>query len=219
MDFKLLNNYLSTESWPFWKQKFEIYLQPSEKDKSEEKVKIATLLACIGDDAIHVNNTIDSDKKSRLEVFLKQFYQHFVPQKVTAMETFKLNTMMIQRDDQTIEQICYRIKKQTQLCYFMCKNEQCKSSYKERKIRDRLVAGIKDKEAQLRMIREKDLDINKTIEYCKSMEVSKENIKMLNPDEKQKQQIYTRSLNVDVLLNIGPIIEGFLAKTSQVQIW
>ncbi|KAK9701412.1 hypothetical protein QE152_g30619 [Popillia japonica] len=51
-------------------------------------------------------------------------------------------------------------------------------------IRDRLILGISDSVIQQRLLRETDMTINKIIEYCKSIEITKQH-KLLEPTETQ----------------------------------
>lgn len=182
MDFKPPGHFSMTDNWSLWRQKFDIYLTATDKKKASDETKIATLLACMGDEGIYLYNTFEPDKKSSLDELLKEFDTHFLPKRVTAMESFKFHNM-VQDLDQNIDQYLTELKKQAQLCQFICENPNCKQSFENRMIRDRLIIGIKDKESQLRLLREKDLTVNKVIEYCKSIELSKENMKYLKPDE------------------------------------
>lgn len=184
MDFKPPTQFSASNvaDWPLWKQKFEIYMIATEKSKCSEQVKIATLLACIGDEGIHLYNTLGDDKKSTLEKLLQEFDIHYVPKKVVAMETFTFNNM-VQEEGKNIDQYLTDLRKQAQLCDFVCKNDACKRAYDERMIRDRMIIGLSDKESQLRLLREKDLTVDKIVEYCKSIELSKQHLKVLNPEE------------------------------------
>lgn len=196
MEFKPPNNFsFSTAAeWPNWKQKFDIFLLASEKYKSEEKVKIATFLACIGDDGINLYNTIIKDKKDTLEKLIQEFDLHLLPKKVVTIETFTFNQMK-QEETMSIEEYLTELKKQAMHCDFLC---VCNKSYEDRMIRDRLILGMKDKECQMRLLREKDLTVDKIIEYCKTVEISKQHVQVLNPDhnlhavKRQVQKIHCK---------------------------
>ncbi|KAJ8926562.1 hypothetical protein NQ314_021055 [Rhamnusium bicolor] len=102
---------------------------------------------------------------------------HIIP-----METFKFNNL-IQSEDQSIEQYLTELRKQAKLCDFVCKAENCNTSYEERMIRDRLIVGIQAKEIQARLIREDGFNVNKIVDYCKAITLSKEHLKTLNPEQ------------------------------------
>lgn len=184
MDFKPpppLTDY-DIKNWTLWKQKFNIYLKASDKEKCKDDMKIAILLNCIGDDGLDVYNTFENEQKSTLEKLLEAFDNYFLPKKIIPMETFKFNNL-VQTEFQTIEQYLTELKKQAKLCDFVCKNPECKTPYDDRMIRDRLIVGIHDKQVQARLIRESDIDVSKIVEYYKSVKLSKEHLKTLSPEE------------------------------------
>ena len=59
-------------------------------------------------------------------------------------------------------------------------------------IRDRLIVGLRCKQSQLRLLREPDLDVKKIVDYCKSVELSKEHIKVLKPLEEEEVNAITK---------------------------
>lgn len=170
------------DNWGLWKQKFKIYLTASGKQSATEEVKIANLLSCIGDEGIDIYNTFTEDEKSTIEKLTKAFDDHFLPKKVVLMESFKFHTL-IQGDYQNIDQYLTELKKQAKLCEFACSKDTCKEPFEERMVRDRLIIGINCKESQLRLLREPDLTIKKIVDYCKSVELSKQHVKVVNHEE------------------------------------
>lgn len=55
-------------------------------------------------------------------------------------------------------------------------------------IRDRLVFGIQDKGAKARLLREKDLSMDKALDMCKSSEIANKQLKTIQKDEKQNNE-------------------------------
>ncbi|XP_050512940.1 uncharacterized protein LOC126888627 [Diabrotica virgifera virgifera] len=99
------------------------------------------------------------------------------------METFKFHNL-VQGNEQTIDQYLTDLKKQARLCEFKCTNTTCGETYEDMMIRDQLIIGLKCKESQLRLLREQTLTTEKILEYCsKSIELSKEHIKVLTKEE------------------------------------
>lgn len=174
------------KNWQLWKQKFDIYLKASGKKNEIEEVKIAILLNCIGDEGLEVYNTFEDDKKSTLQKLLDSYDAYFLPKKVIPMETFKFNNL-VQGKDQSIEQYVTELKKQAKSCEFVFTKPECITSYEERMIRDRLIVGVYDKQIQARLLRETELDLKKIVEYCKSVNLSKEHLKTLNFEFKEEQ--------------------------------
>ncbi|KAJ8971098.1 hypothetical protein NQ314_000880 [Rhamnusium bicolor] len=168
--------------WPKWKQKFNIFLKASGKHSSEEDVKIALLLHIIGDTGLDIYNTFPETKVATLTEVLNCFDAYFLPKTNVTMETFKFNNIS-QKEDQNIDSFITELKKQAANCAFICENDNCKRSYMERMIKDRVILGLNDKQVQQRLIRETNMTLEKTQEYCKSIELSKQHIKLLAPEE------------------------------------
>ena len=51
-------------------------------------------------------------------------------------------------------------------------------------IRDRLVIGIQDKSTKARLLREKDLFLDKALDMCKSSEITNKQLKSIQSDDK-----------------------------------
>lgn len=169
-------------NWEHWKQKFEIYLKASKSISEDEDIKIAILLNALGDEGLVVYNTFEEDQKGTYDLVIKAFDDHVLPKKNITMETFKFNNLQ-QKEDQPIESFLLELKTQAQYCEFKCENEKCHKSYIERMLRDKLIIGLCDKQVQQRFIREPGMTVKKIIDFCKSVELSKQHIKILNPEE------------------------------------
>ncbi|XP_072400425.1 uncharacterized protein [Diabrotica undecimpunctata] len=96
------------------------------------------------------------------------------------METFKFHNL-VQGNEQSIDQ--YLTDLSERLCEFKCTKATCGESYEDRMIRDQLIIGLKCNESQLRLLRKQALTTEKILEYCKSIELSKEHIKFLTKEE------------------------------------
>ena len=55
-------------------------------------------------------------------------------------------------------------------------------------IRDRLVICIQDNDAKARLLREKDLSLNKAFDVCKSTEITNKQLKSLQHKSKQSNE-------------------------------
>ncbi|XP_072390741.1 uncharacterized protein [Diabrotica undecimpunctata] len=168
--------------WLLWKQKFRIYLTASEKSASTEEVKIANLLNFIGDEGVDIYNTFTEDQQATLDKLIGAFDDYFLPKKIAPMETLKFHHL-VQGNEQSIDQYLTDLKEQARLCEFKCTKATCGESYEDRMIRDQLIIGLTCNESQLRLLREQALTTEKILEYCKSIELSKEHIKVLTKEK------------------------------------
>lgn len=73
------------------------------------------------------------------------------------------------------------LKKLASACEFNLETENL--------IRDRLVVGIRDKTVQERLLREPDLELNKALDFCRSTEVSKEQMEKIKGASRCHQKI------------------------------
>ena len=55
-------------------------------------------------------------------------------------------------------------------------------------IRDRLVIGIQDKNTKARLLREKDLSLDKALDMFKSSKITIKQLKLIQKDEKQNNE-------------------------------
>ena len=55
-------------------------------------------------------------------------------------------------------------------------------------IRDRLVIDIQDKSTKARLLREKDLSLDKALDMCKSSEITNKQLKSIQNDDKQSNE-------------------------------
>ncbi|XP_050515084.1 uncharacterized protein LOC126890270 [Diabrotica virgifera virgifera] len=181
-------NVQEPHGWLKWKQRFEIFMLASEKNTAAEKIKIALLVNIIGESCLDVYNTFPNCKTSKLEDVLSCFDDHFLPKTNTTMETFKFNSIH-QKEGQTIDSFLTELKKQASNCAFICENDQCKASYADRMIRDKLVLGIHDRQVQRHLLREPAMSLEKMQEYCRSIEVTMQHVELLNKTEEEPQEV------------------------------
>ncbi|XP_030759442.1 uncharacterized protein LOC115884873 [Sitophilus oryzae] len=80
------------------------------------------------------------------------------------METFNFNNIC-QKENQSIDSFITELKRQAANCEFICSN------------------GLSNKQIQQRLIRENEMSLTKIQEYCKSIELSQQHIKLLSPNE------------------------------------
>lgn len=166
---------LSSEGFTKWKQRFEIYRIASGAGVMSEEVQIAILLHCIGESCIDVYNTFSFDNeedKKKYDVVLKKFEDYFVPVKNESVNSHVFFTRN-QHQNETFDVYLTELRRLSADCNF--------GELKDRLIRDRIVAGIIDKRLRDRLLRESDLDLNKTIKICKAMELAEQQIKQFEP--------------------------------------
>ncbi|XP_071056501.1 uncharacterized protein [Onthophagus taurus] len=139
------------ENWKIFKQKFEIYLKATEKDKKADDIKVAMLLNALGDDGLHLYNTFSLGEEK------KKIYK-------TVIES-------CQEEGDIFERYLTDLRKLAKDCDFGTQEESL--------VRDRIILGIKERALQERMLRESAMDLEKAAELCRAHEASKRQVKVL----------------------------------------
>src|SRR5436190_9036786 len=96
MDFKpprgLVIDENVSKNCTLFKQKFDNFLLASGNEAKEDKIKIAMLLNCIGDEAIEIYNTFKAEEKDTLKKVIELFDDYFTPRKNVVYNRYKFFT-------------------------------------------------------------------------------------------------------------------------------
>ena len=175
-----------SDNWRRWKQRFELYLTASGLDKKDSKVQRCTLLHVIGEEALEVFNTFQFGEEERddLTSLLKKFSEHFEPQTNITYERHVFNTR-VQMAGETIDQFVTDLRMKAKTCAF--------ESLRDSLIKDRIVVGILEDGTRARLLRERDLTLEKAVDICRAAETSKMQVNKLTAGaEKHIQQVSTK---------------------------
>lgn len=159
-----------SENWRKYRQRFELYLQASEKNAKPDSLKIALLLNQMGDQAVDIYNTFsyaEGENKAHFDTILKKFEEYCHPRKNIVFERFKFFSRS-QEEGEPVDKYVTDLKRLANPCEF--------ESQADSLIRDRLVLGIKDKQLQERLLREPDLELHKALNICRANETSKQQV-------------------------------------------
>ncbi|UYV81732.1 hypothetical protein LAZ67_20002148, partial [Cordylochernes scorpioides] len=164
------------ENWRRFKQRLMLYLEATEKATKPDKLKVAILLNFIGEEALEVFNTfhLKEDEAENFDLVINKFDDFCEPKKNVIFERFKFFSAT-QKDGESIDSFITELKGLSTSCEF--------ESQKDSLIRDRIVYGIQDKALQERLLREPNLTILKAIEMCKTDEISKQQIKIMQNNQ------------------------------------
>ncbi|UYV83505.1 K02A2.6-like, partial [Cordylochernes scorpioides] len=153
-----------------------LYLEATEKATKPHKLKVAILLNFIGEEALEVFNTfhLKEDEAENFDLVINKFDDFCEPKKNVIFERFKFFSAT-QKDGESIDSFITELKGLSTSCEF--------ESQKDSLIRDRIVYGIQDKALQERLLREPNLTLLKAIEMCKTDEISKQQIKIMQNNQ------------------------------------
>ncbi|XP_045764874.1 uncharacterized protein LOC123867071 [Maniola jurtina] len=149
------------ENWRLFRQKFEIYLIASDNEGKSPRVKTALLLNAIGERCIKIYNTFVFEKAEHgndINKVTQKFEDHFNPEKNETYERYRFFTRM-QKDGESYEDFVVVLRDLSSTCNFGVLTESL--------IKDRLVCGITDTTVKDRLLRTKDLTLDKAINICR----------------------------------------------------
>ena len=139
----------------------------TEYDEKPDTVKSSLLLHCIGERAREVYSTFNFSTTAdsiKLEKIMEQFQAYFNPRKNITYSQFKFFTYR-QEIGQSFDDYMTELRKLSSNCEL--------EDLRESLLRDMLIIGFNDKKLQERLLRESNLDLNKTVEICRILEVTR----------------------------------------------
>ena len=185
----------AAENWRKFKQRFQFYRTASGADKRDASLQVPLLLHIMGEEAIDIYNSFtwaEGKSKDKIDDVLEAFEAHFTPQKNVVLDRFHFNRAT-QRDDEEFDRFITRIKNLASTCEFGGLHDQM--------LRDRIVVGIRNSGVQERLLREKDLNLAKAVDICRTAEATKHQMEEIKAQDvtvsevKQKSQATRRIPN------------------------
>ena len=108
------------DNWRRWKQRFQLHMTASGKNKNSDEVKTATLLHLAGPDALEVFNTFSFETpgdEKKVDKVLEKFDAHCEPRKNITWERHVFNTRN-QQPGETIDQYVTDLRNKAKTCEF-----------------------------------------------------------------------------------------------------
>ena len=145
-------------------------------------MQCSTLLTVAGEEALEIFNTfgLSDEDKVKIAVVIKKFEEYCTPKKNVTYERHVFNTRA-QGATEGINAYVTEMRKLARNCEF---KELCDSI-----IRDRIVCGIRNNEVRKRLLREKDLNLERAV--CKSSERTENQAKniVVNQDDREVHDV------------------------------
>lgn len=167
--------------WPQWqrfKLAFKVFLLAAGYEKLSEARKAALLLNCIGPQAqeLYFNVLKTDEEKVKLTELIKIFDEYFQPKQNEVINSYTFNKRN-QEEGELFDTFYSSIRKIAQNCNYGDKQD--------RMLRDRIVIGVREQRTQQKLLEIKDLSLSKAVDICRSAELSREQVKVLNKTEVQ----------------------------------
>ena len=173
-------------NWRHFKRVWENYeIATGLKDKDDE-LRVATLLTCIGGDALSVYDGLkfqnDEDRKNIIKVL--QVLDFCIGQTNEIYERYTFNKRE-QEVNETIDSYVASLRSLVKTCRF--------GGLEEEMIRDRIVLGIRDNHTRKKLLQEKKLDLQRCVDICRASEKSNSQLRVIEEVQFVKKSTKTMS--------------------------
>ncbi|XP_035679983.1 uncharacterized protein K02A2.6-like [Branchiostoma floridae] len=169
--------------WKKWKEEALLYIDLTVSDDAKKRRK--TLRYLMGDQARKVHDTLtiqkaDNDgnmvavakEEQTVEQIVEAFDKYCNPKQNETIERYKFFTRA-QQAGEAFDAYATHLRNLAKYCGF--------GAIEESVIRDRIICGINDAKIRERLLREKDLTLDKCEGICRTSEISMQNVRMIGP--------------------------------------
>ena len=175
------NTAASAENWKIWRQMWENYVIISGIDSQPPEYQTALFLHSIGADAMRIYNGLKfgtgENRQSPVDI-INKFNSHFLGETKEFFERFKFNKRN-QQDGETIDQYVGVLRSMSKTCG-IC------DCMRDKLIMDRILLGVSDDTMTERCISCTTLDLNKTIDTCRAIELATSQLREMRKEEIHK---------------------------------
>jgi len=163
------------ENWKSWKEKYNNYFIISRLEQESSQYQLAMFKHAIGDDGLKVIKTFsyaDGEDSNNWRVVMKKMEKYRIGEVNEIYERYCFN----KRDKlptESVDSFVAEFKTLAKTCNFF-------NCLRDILIRDRIVLGIKNEQTTKKLLRMKDLTLNRCIDVCGSEEVAEMQMKSLS---------------------------------------
>ncbi|CAI9742889.1 Hypothetical predicted protein [Octopus vulgaris] len=173
-------------AWKKWKKEFNLFLIATESDMKPDKVKTSMFLTCIGSKGRDIHSTLDfdsPDEEMNLQTVIEKFDAYCEPRKNITFLRHKFFTCG-QAEHQKFDEYVVELRQKAQQCEF--------GNLTDSLTKDILICGIRDMRLRERLLREPNLDLQKTIQAGQSAEQIRLQSRMLNATSETRDNEISR---------------------------
>ena len=162
-----------TQAWKEFKQLFEIYLTAVEADGKPDKTKIAMLLSAIGTEGVRRFNHMvwnAGEDKTKFTDVVKKLDAEFGGEERLVFNRFKFWEYK-RGDHQKFDEFLTELRSLAVRGEFLERDNM---------LRDKIIFETKDKGLKERLLRTRDLDLQKTVDMCRAAETTQSEVSAMN---------------------------------------
>ena len=164
-------------SWKRFKRVWENYEIAAGLDTKENPLRVATLLTCLGPDAIELFDGFtfaeDADKEDPDKI-IEQFENYCVGETNEMYERYKFNTT-VQELGESIDTYLSSLRTLAKICNY--------DALEDSLIRDRMVIGIRDESTRKKLLQQSKLTLKVCVDICRANEQTEQRIKAMKQEE------------------------------------
>ncbi|XP_030749430.1 uncharacterized protein LOC115877417 isoform X1 [Sitophilus oryzae] len=170
-DFDLQGQNAAGE-WKFWKTAFEDYLVAIGQDKAAGLVKLSILRNIIGTESARIMSTfvIPEDQQDKYEYMLELITKYVNPRINECFERYNF-LKRVQKEGETFEHFLTECRHLVKSCNYNTLDPNQTSE--DKALRDKIVMGIRDPTTREALLRLDELTLDKTINFCRTSEQSR----------------------------------------------
>lgn len=163
-------------NWRHFKRDWSNYEIATGLDEGPERIRIATLLSCIGREAMNIYDgfVFDSETPSLTDI-IKEFETFCIGKTNECYERFIFNSRQ-QETDEPFDKYLSELRKLVKTCQY--------GQLEDDLLRDRILIGIRCAETRRRLLQTHDLNLEKTIAICRTNETAATQIKTMYAEHK-----------------------------------
>lgn len=160
-------------NWETFKDSWENYAIATELTKKPPNVIVATLLTVMGNECFKVykNLPLTEEEKKSAETILEKLTEEFQSKRNIIYERYLFNSIT-QEANETFDRFLNRLRERSTTCKF--------AALESEMLRDRIVIGVTSDDTRERLLREKDLDLDKAINICRTSEMATKQLQSMH---------------------------------------
>jgi hypothetical protein len=174
-------------NWKRWKQIWDSFEIVSKLKNADKEYRTATFITCIGPDAMDVFNGLpfaNEGEKKDIDKVIELMDKFCIGETNELYESYIFNTRG-QEPGESIDGYITALRTLAETCNF--------DVSKDRLIRDRIVAGVRDNGVRRKLLQESSaLTLTKCIDICRAAESTAEKAKAMGRDEDEVHVAYQK---------------------------
>ena len=152
-------------------------LKDPEHPAVNKSLRTATLLTCIGSDALDVYEGLEfetEDDKKDIDIVLQKLQRYCIGETNEIYERYRFNKRD-QEPNESLDAYVTALRTLAKTCNFGVLENSL--------IRDRIVIGVRDNQARKKLLQVSKLTLKECIDICRSYETSSQQLKEINQEE------------------------------------